>query len=164
VKSFKHEVRSLCLPKTWANFVKIWSKCYRPLMGHETRKCMPKRHETSFVLSYFTHEQSVSLFKNESKAFSCCKLFLLVFICFSSSWSHVCPFECNPFPFGLMFLHESLEYLEAWNKKQEESLCQKCHFITNHYRLYYSLMQFVVDSDKLFMPFLVAYPLVFIKD
>ncbi len=24
VKSLKHQVRSLCLPKTWANFVKIW--------------------------------------------------------------------------------------------------------------------------------------------
>ncbi len=62
-----------------------------------------------------------------------------------------------------MFLHENLECLEA-NKEREESLCQKCHFITNNYQLYYSLMQFVVDLDKLFMPFLVAYPLVIIKD
>ncbi len=103
MKSFKHEVRTMCLPKTWANFAKIWSKCYRPLMGHEIKKCTPKWHETSFVLSCFTHEQSVSLFKNESKALSCCKLLLLVFICFFSSWSHVCPFECNPFPFPPIF-------------------------------------------------------------
>lgn len=122
MKSFKHEVRSLCLPKTWANFVKIWSKCCRPLMGHET----------SFVVSCFTHEQSVSLFKNESKALSCCKLFLLVFICFSSSWSHVCPFECNPFPFPpILFLLVLCFCMRVWNAWKHETKNKRNHYAKN---------------------------------
>lgn len=53
---------------------------------------------------------------------------------------------------------------QQWAWKLLRSLCQKCHSMTSPYRLYQLIMSFVVDSNLSLMPFLVAYPLVFLKD